>query len=256
VVLRGLLQEEGLQLREFSGCSAAARSVDRLKSTAGCRAARPSARAAPSRPAPRARGGIVRCEPAVVVDGAVAGDLEVLQIPMVRRELASTFTLPEVADPHSVLPSHRQPRHLPDGWFARTIHRGAVGAGREGAARAGRLAALQPAVRFSCPPTSRRSTREAHGAAGPLLEEAAKHHACPSTTATTCAPRQGGRASGAHGRPNDPYPRRGMAGMMEGVFINVKNTSKDHHRRGRGAGGRANGTILAQGGASAAGRST
>ena len=49
----------------------------------------------------------------------------------------------------------------------------------------------------------------------------------------------------------------GMTGMLEGVFINVKNRSQDHHRRDRGA-GRAAATAPSsrRAGASAAGRCT
>ncbi len=175
------------------------------------------------------------------------------QIPMEGVSMAYTFDDAKAKERHTTqyfeIAGNRAIYH--DGWFARTIHRApwetkprtTAGQGCLGAVRRARR--LQPARR-----PRREKPEEARGDAGTLHERGrGSTTCCRSTTASSSA-----SIAALVGRPDLMAGRtsltlaEGMTGMMENVFINVKNKSKTITAEIEVPAGGANGTIIAQGG--------
>ena len=175
------------------------------------------------------------------------------QIPMEGTSLLYTFDDPEAKERHTTqyfeIAGNRAIYH--DGWFARTIHRAPWEAKprrtlednsawqlydtRSDFSLANDLASKNP-----------RKLAELQSV---FLQEAEKHHVLPMDD------RVFERLDGATvGRPDLMAGRttltlaEGMTGMMEGVFVNVKNRSKTITAELDVPQGVANGTIIAQGG--------
>jgi arylsulfatase len=174
------------------------------------------------------------------------------QIPIEGVSLAYTFADGGAAERHTTQyfehTGNRAIYH--GGWFARTIHR----APWELAARAPleqdvwQLYDLRSDFSLSTDLAAEHPEKLTELQAL-FMEEAAKYHVLPLDD------RYDVRAHAkAVGRPELMGGRttvtlaEGMAGMMEGVFINVKNTSKTITAEVEVPAGGANGTILAQGG--------
>ena len=175
------------------------------------------------------------------------------QIPMEGTSLLYTFDDPKAKERHTTqyfeIAGNRAIYH--DGWFARTIHRAPWEAKprrtlednsawqlydtRSDFSLANDLASKNP-----------RKLAELQAV---FLHEAEKHHVLPMDD------RVFERMDGAAvGRPdlmagrNSMTLAEGMTGMMEGVFINVKNRSKTITAEVDVPQGGANGTVIAQGG--------
>ena len=175
------------------------------------------------------------------------------QIPMEGVSLVYTFDDAKAKERHTTqyfeIAGNRAIYH--DGWFARTIHRAPWEPKPPPPAAGRRLGALRRAHRLQPRQRPRREEPgEARGTAGPLPEGGREvpraAHRRPRVRAAGRAPLVG-RPDLMGGRTSLTLAE-GMTGMMENVFINVKNKSKTITAEIEVPAGGANGTILAQGG--------
>jgi hypothetical protein len=175
------------------------------------------------------------------------------QIPMEGTSLVYTFddAKAEGTPHHAVLRDRRQPRDLPRRLVRRTIHRAPWEPSRAARWKASGLGTLRRALRLQPGQRPRREEPEEAGRTAGALPEGGRESTtcCRSTTGSSSA-----LDAALVGRPDLMAGRtsitlaEGMTGMMEGVFLNVKNRSKTITAEIEVPEGGGNGTILAQGG--------
>ncbi|MDD2892748.1 MAG: sulfatase-like hydrolase/transferase, partial [Halothiobacillaceae bacterium] len=176
----------------------------------------------------------------------------VKQIPMAGKSLLATFD-----DPHAKgrstqyfeIAGNRAIYH--DGWFARTIHKAPWEAKPRRSLEDNSAWELYDTRKdFSlADDVAKQQPKKLAELQALFLEEASKYHALPMDDRVfeRMDPAAVGRPDLMAGRTSLTLAE-GMTGMMEGVFINVKNRSKTITAEIEMPEGAANGTLIAQGG--------
>ena len=175
------------------------------------------------------------------------------QMPMAGVSMAYSFDDRAAKDRHhdAVFRDLRQPRHLPRRLAGRDDPQGAVGSQGSPPAGRRRVGALRREVRLQPRQGSRRSEPgQARRDAGPLHEGGREVQRPADRRPSARALRRRDWSAAPTSWP-DARPitlAEGMTGMMENVFLNVKNKSKTITAEIEVLPDRANGTIIAQGG--------
>ena len=174
------------------------------------------------------------------------------QIPMAGTSLAYSFDNEKAKERHTTqyfeILGNRAIYH--DGWFARTIHKAPWETKPRRSAGEGRLGALRRAVRLQSRERRRgEEPEEARELQALFLAEAKKYNVLPldDRMFERLDAKTVGRPDLMGGRTSLTLAE-GMTGMMEAVFINVKNRSKVITAEVEVPAGGGNGTVIAQGG--------
>ena len=173
------------------------------------------------------------------------------QIPMEGRSLRGTFDNPKAkgrSTQYFEISGNRALYH--DGWYARTIHRAPWEYTPRHKLQDDAWELYDVRADFSLSnDVAAKNPKKLAELQALFMKEAAKHHALPldDRVLERMDARMVGRPDLMAGRTSMTLAE-GITGMMENVFVNVKNRSKTITAEIEVPQGRANGTVLAQGG--------